>query len=236
MRSTSRPSSRTYRRRTVRRTPYSRTTGMVRKDRADYRIPRVVKPDFKITDTFTNPTSITTAGTVINLTASMTQGANWKNNYIGREVQPVGLDLRFNLVGALSNAFIGSDLNNITKVLLFQWMDDAVPTTATLLESGATAAGPVSPILFSNYNNIEVLYEETFPTFIQAYDPANNYGSSNGYTRRIYIKGKKMRTIEYNNSNGGTAKGQLYLLVISDSALAPSPTFDAYTRLTFLDS
>lgn len=205
---------------------------MVRKDRADYAVARVIKPDYKITDAAFGPSAVTTAGTVLNLMTSMVAGTGYKNNYIGREIQPVGLDLRISVVGALSNAFAAADLNNQTRIMVFQWMDDAVPTVASTLEGGSV----LSPIEINNYNNIEVLYDENFATFMAAFDPVNNYGSSTSHTRRIYIKGKKMRNVEFNSTGGGLSKGGIYAVIVSDSAIAPSPTYAIYSRLTFLDS
>lgn len=192
------------------------------------------RSDPKVTDT-NNAGSITSTGTILNLQANLVTGTGYKDNYIGRKVTPIGLSVRFDLAGAQSNVFAGADLNNFSRLLVFQWMDNTTPTVATVLETIVGGAIVLSPILMANYNNIQVLVDKTFPTWVTYYDSSSGYSASNGYNEVRYVKGKKMVPLEFTTSTVVPVKGSIWALLVSDSAIAPSPAYTLYTRLTFLD-
>lgn len=201
------------------------------KDARDYAIVRSPRVDYKITDTTFSGSASTTA-TLDYLMANLVVGTGYLNNYIGREIFPAGLDFSIEIVGAESNAVLTADQTNLTRVLVFQWMDDATPTASLVLQSTAATTACMSPINFKNYNNINVLIDWRVSTWTTA--TLSNYASSNAYNARRYIKGKKLRAIEMDGSN--VIKGSIWMLVVSDSGVAPSPGFSGYSRLTFTDA
>jgi len=210
-------------------------------DAVAYRALRSVHPDFKVTDTHNAGFAPNAPATIISLLENMSTGTGMKDEYVGRTITPVGLDVRLELIGSQTSTFVGADLFNNSRILVFQWMDDATVTEAGILQSVAEGLSPgfktTSPINFSNYNNIEVLVDENFQTFINAFEPTTgSYATSDLHFMHRYIKGKKMREVEFDGSGANTTrKGGLFAMLLSDSTAAPNPSFNLYTRLTFLD-
>jgi len=193
------------------------------------RLPRV---DYKYTDFTSGPGSITTSGTILNLTANLVPGTGFKNNFIGREVTPTSLDIRYEVVGASSNVFAAADLNNKMRVLIFQWEDSTTPSVTGIIENAAV----LSPISGINYENIDVLSDKIYSTWVNSFDATSAYGNSNSYSTRIYVKARKLMPLTWNSGNTDFQKGTIYCLVISDSAATPNPTFSIQTRLVYQDA
>lgn len=210
-------------------------------DAVAYRALRSVHPDFKVTDSHNFGPIPNAPAVFISLLENMSTGTGMKDEYVGRTITPVGLDVRLELVGSQTSTFLGADLYNNSRILIFQWMDDATVTEAGILQSVAEGLAPgfktTSPINFSNYNNIEVLVDENFQTFINAFEPTSgSYATSDLKFMHRYIKGRKMREVEFDGTGGAsTRKGGLFAMLTSDSTADPHPSFNLYTRLTFLD-
>lgn len=223
-------------------TPYKRprqlksggtTKAMVKKDASDYRILRSFRPDYKVTDAYYSIAPSTTPS-FLNIYGNLTQGTGWKDNYVGREISPIGLDCRIHIYGSSANAFLTADYNNQVRFLIFQWMDDAAVTSAGLFESNISGLGYLdSPIDMANYNNIEVLHDETVSLWALVQSSTFSWGTC--WNKRIYIKANKMRNMEFNTTVGNVSKGGLFCCVQSDSANTPHPLFYWHSRLTFLD-
>lgn len=195
-------------------------------------VPRLPRVDYKATDFLNGPTSITTTATILNLTTNLVPGTGFSNNFVGREVVPVALDVRYEVVGAVSNAFAAADYNNKTRVLIFQWEDSASPVATGILQN----ANVLAPISLINYENIDVLSDQIYSTYCSSYDSASGYANSTSHTERIYIKRKKLMPLLWNSSASDFQKGTIYCLVISDSTVAPSPSFSIQSRLIFQDA
>lgn len=208
-----------------------RTVALVGKDAQDYSIVRSPRVDYKVTDLAFSGSATTTAN-LFYCSANLVAGTSYVDNYIGREIFPAGFDFRIEIVGAESNAVLTADQTNLTRVLVFQWMDDATPTAALILQNTAATTACMSSIRAKNYNNINVLIDKTFSTWTTA--TLSNFASSNAYSMRRYIKGKKMRTIEMDGAN--VIKGAIWALIVSDSGVAPNPGYSGYCRLTFTDA
>lgn len=212
----------------------------VRKDRVAYKSLTRLHPDFKVNDTFNN-LQVDVTPSFISVLSGMTTGSAARGQYVGRTIAPVGLDLRFEIIGSQTSTFLGADLYNNLRLMVFQWMDDATVTGAGTFQSIADGLGAgfatTSPITFKNYNNIEVLMDENFQTFINAFESTpGGYAVSNLQCGRRYIKAKKMREVEFDGTGGDTTtKGGLFYVVVSDSVAVPNPTINIVSRLTFLD-
>lgn len=198
---------------------------------SDYALIRNPRPETKILDVASGSTNITTTGTVFNLLSGIAVGTAADGNFIGKQIFPISLDIRWEIIGAQSNLMAGADLSNKTRLLVFQWQDASTPNVTGVLKT----ADPLSPISFVNYDNIQVLRDRIYSTWVQSYDSGSSYANSNAITKRWYIKGKHMTQISYNAGAGSWQKGQLYLVAISDSSVAPNPVFKLYSRLVFTD-
>lgn len=185
---------------------------------------------------YTNTITITNAGSVTSSIASFTQGVNYFGNFIGRTLKPVGLDFRFHLVGpGQTTGGAITDLFDCVRLVVFQWMDDDVPTISGTLQTVNTN----SPILIDNYNNINVLIDRLFPLWVTAFDSTATTGATafKNYSERIYIKGKKMVPIEMSTIAGTKFMGGgIYIALVCGSTTVPHPTMSFDMRLTFQDS
>lgn len=178
--------------------------------------------EYKYTDTEGSLTSIPNNGIAVNLMASITRGTGYLNNYLGARIKPTGLSVRL--------CMRPGDPSNIVRMILLQWMDQSVPSAITLLESSSNWLSSIETSALSKCN---VLYDSTWVL-------NNQYATAQSYSEQlpvkaIYIKGKKMFPIEFDNTGDTIIKGCLYMFLISDSGATPHPTFSRYTRVTFAD-
>jgi len=192
-----------------------------------------IRSDPKVTDFYYAATAVTSSGTILNLLANLTSGTGYLNNFVGRQLTPIGLDIRYQVIGCQSNALAASDLTNNVRVMIFQWDDAVTPTVAGVLQAAST--NMMSPILITNYDNITVLHDKLYSTWITSFDATSGYANSNAYTRRKYIKGFRINPITWNSGAVDPQKGGLYALLISDSGVTPNPFVTLTSRLTFND-
>lgn len=192
-----------------------------------------IRSDPKVTDYYYPSTAVTSTGTVINLLANLTAGTGYFNNFVGRQLTPIGLDFRYEVIGAQSNALAGADLSNITRVMIVQWDDSLTPVVGSILQAPST--NMMSPISLTNYDNITVLHDKLYTTWITAYDVTSSYANSNSHCRRKYIKGHRMNPVMWNSTAVDPQKGGLYAILISDSSVTPNPFVTFTCRITFND-
>lgn len=181
-------------------------------------------------------TTVTTAGTIVNMYSAFTQGVGYRNAYLARIVTPVGLDIRWHAVGPgqyTGAAGVLTDLYANIRLIVYQWFDSAIPTMSGTVQ---TVASILSPINIDNYQNINVLMDEIISLDCTTYEHdvgAQTYTNKAG---RRYIKGKKMGPIELNTGAGQFQDGGIYYAVYSVSGSAPHPALEVYLRLTAVDA
>lgn len=210
-----------------------RLASMPVKQTIDYRILSQPRGEYKVTD-YKNVQAATTTAVILNLTDNLAQGTSYKDNFIGRTLTPVSLDIRLKVIGAQSNAFAAADLFNCTRVLIFQWLDSAIPSASSVLEEYSAGYSEISAIRRKNYELISVLSDKTYHTWIQG-TTSGGYTASNGYEKRIYIKQKKLAEMLYDKDTDTWQRGNFFALIVSDSGVTPNPYVTLYSRLTFLD-
>jgi len=189
--------------------------------------------DYKINDYNAIPAVVTTAGTILPLNQFLIRGANYVNEFIGKLVTPVGFQCKWNLSGAFSNVFLAADLNNVTRFILFQWDDNSVPTLADIVQD--VGAPWQSGINFDKREKLTILKDWQVSTWCTNTNGITAITSSNSHSGKFYIKGNKMSPIKYNSNPFSIEGGGFYMLVVSDSSIAPNPTYNFYTRMTFTD-
>ena len=173
--------------------------------------------DYKVTDTQINGNAITSSGSVFSMLSSLAPGTGGYSSFIGNKINPVGMNLNWEVVIA--------DTTNIMRLVLFQWFDASTPVPSGILQGNA-----LSTVNFTNRENIKILRDELVSFAILA------TGGSNIASGKWYVKSKRMTPIQYNIGTSTFQKGSLYLLCISDSAVPSYPTLSFYSRVTFLDS
>lgn len=185
------------------------------------------RSEAKVIDFFDN-ISPTSAGIVRTSVSSFSSGTGYRNQFVGRTLFPISLDIRLQIVGP-GGAVAPTDQFDSVRLVVFQWMGNLAPTVATVLQT----ASNISPILEDSKNDLNILADRMYPLWCTS--ALTNFNSWNSYMERIFIKGRRMVPINM-NSTPVFVSGGLYYLAIANSAAAPVPQVGITFRITFLDS
>lgn len=173
--------------------------------------------DVKATDTILTATGITAGGVVYNLWNSLAQGTSYLNNFIGQKINPIGVDLRI--------SWTVGDPTNICRHIIFQLGDNnVVPIPGYVIQS----LNALSPKNLDNRPELNILSDKMVGLRIYA------TGGADVTVDHIYIKGKKLLQASYAASTNRW-KNQLYILLISDSAIVTNPSVTFFCRTYFTD-
>jgi hypothetical protein len=176
-------------------------------------------PEVKVVDLFQNQTSITSAGTIQNLSA-MTQGV--------AQSQRVGDRCSLEAM-ALKYCFYPNSTNgNAVRIVLFQWLQNnsvTVPTSALVLQYNTVAYASLAPYQFTGAKDelFAIVYDK-----LHSIDPGSSPAIGQA---EISLKG---RDVSFDQA-ATTGIGHIYSLIISDAA-ASAPTFSCTTRLLYRDA
>lgn len=190
------------------------------------------KTDWRYADYSLTATNVQNAGTVYSLYSNLVRGDGGLNNFDGNLIRPQAITMKY---------FIHtSTVRNAVRVLLFQWFDSATPVTTGILQTNTSGLATIAPTLVTNKAYIKVLYDRTHqfaPTASHGDNGGNTVIDGEGVTDpvTVYIPGKRLRVTKYNSSTNVVQEGNLYLLLISDDAVIPSPQITLYSRVTFSD-
>lgn len=128
------------------------------------------------------------------------------------------------------------DSTNVFRIIIFQWMQDSslnAPIVNSILEqSSATTQDYVySPYSMNNAQNYRILYDRTHLVQQQGTQIVHRKG---------YITKFPNRKIVFTNASGGSVsnikRGQIYVLTMSDSSVAPHPDWNATFKLNYTDA
>jgi len=144
------------------------------------------------------------------------------NQYIGSQVKMISWDFRFSC--SIADSF------NYIRVMMIQWLGDKVPVVADIIEDPTKVW---SSILFSAKDDVVVLRDIMIEGSINI--TGTTAAAARNDCQRIYIKGKKLVNIQYNQASGIT-NGNPFLLIMSDSLVAPHPVINYYSRMIFDDT
>lgn len=206
----------------------------------DYRLFSPVKQEFKCWDWATSQSS-TTTGAVLSLVGggaagALSRGNDYLQDFIGQNLNIVGVQLKWFVQGSASSTVV-PDPYNLTRIIFFQWFDSSSPNPAGILQGYAGSYGSelncLSPVLLTNRENISILMDKLYTTW-----QVTSYGASGNSTCHVgkrYIKGKRFGPVQMDVGTASYQKGGLYMLVLGDSSVAPSPEVSFYVRVTFTD-
>lgn len=172
--------------------------------------------DYKVTDLFDNPT-VSGTGYIQSLLRNAVPGTGFYNEFIGSKMQPAGIQFRFGITNG--------DNTNMCRVILFQWLQEATPAINGILQTFSVYA----PLNVDNRENIIVLRDMLIPLY------ANGNANVMLAGEMVYVKGKKMIPCFWNRALNVWQKGDLYVLMLTDSAAPPSPNASYWSRITFTD-
>lgn len=158
------------------------------------------------------------AGSGVLYLSSMAQGST-DITRIGDEVTLKRLDARWDIIYA--------DATNFMRLILFQWVGDAVsdvPAIASILESTPYY---LSPFNWDQRHKFRVLFDETY-CLDAATSPRTHVGR--------FSCGLPIKHLQFLNASTNIEAGGLFALFCSDSAAAAHPAYDLYTRVSYTDS
>lgn len=176
------------------------------------------------TQSYTNA-SVDWSGYLWNVNANLTRGASAVNQFEGNKIDPYSVSLRYQIkVG---------DYDNMFRVILFQWMGDTHGVVPSGILDGnllATTSAPLTGYRWDNRPLVHVLYDK-----LHQLAGATFSGPDSLLTRSVYIPSSKLRQIYMSSTVPEAQRGQLFLLVLSDSGAGAHPGILAYTCVTFKD-
>lgn len=173
-------------------------------------------------------TAVSTSGYIQSLTANMTRGNAAVDNYLGNEVLPTSVRVNIGLTIGPSLVANG-DGTNFMRILLFQWFDSTSPAVSGILNASTS---PFSMLYWHNKENIKVLADRLVPLYQQGLRQDSFYA----WCEEIYVKGKKMIPIKFNSAGTAAQKGEIYLLVLSDSSVPANPYMVYQSQITYTDA
>ena len=177
---------------------------------------------------YSNAAAVDSSGAVWQPIASGLSRGTAFNQFIGNELLPTSFRVQYSIAMGPGVGPTAGDGTNVVRVLVFQWLDSTVPAPAGVLAT----VSPLSNILWTNRENIHVLADR-FHALKQA---SSATASWDMVVDTIYIKGKKLVPIQYNTITNTPQKGEIMMLIISDSSIATHPYVTFFTQLTFTDS
>jgi hypothetical protein len=187
--------------------------------------------NIKYADTAFN-IAVNNSGYIVDLLAYVTPGTSSKNNFIGQAIQPISLNLKLHCAS--------TDTTNEWRVIVFQYIPPSTaPSMSYILESPTDCQ---SAIDFSHKDDLIILrdfYTQQTPpgtVYGGAIPPPTYYGpSSNPNILECYIPGRKMARCQFDSNLNIWSDGKLYILLLSNSTVAPTPSAKCYVRLQYSD-
>jgi len=181
-------------------------------------------PAMKCVDTFYSNINVMASGAVLPGVVGISQGVGVSNR-VGNRIYIDRAFFNFNI------AQINTDIVSQSRVILFQWFPDSsvgTPTVPFILETLNDCQSMYNWEKSSQYRIVhDVVYFQSGITAV----PTTS--SNVGYYGEIDIS-SCFKTLEFTTASPLGAN-QLYILVISDSLVAPFPQFEATFRLLYRD-
>jgi hypothetical protein len=166
--------------------------------------------------------TVTSAGTIVSATQNLVRGDASVNNCTGILIKPKSLELRY-IVSATTGY-------NTFRVIVFRWKDSNAPLPSGVLNSTGSPFAPLSNLSWVNHRKIKVLHDTT----MILYDHGAGVSAK---TRSVMIDpGKAVIQLPLTGAGSTPQMDGIYVLLISDDALPPTPTVDIQWRLEFTDA
>lgn len=170
---------------------------------------------------------VTSTGYIVSLVDNLSRGTAAVNECIGNEVLPTSVRVHAGIAMGQSIAANG-DGTNFVRIIVFQWYDSTTPAVSGILQT----VTPFGMLLWENIENIKVLADRLIPLKQQGIQS----DSHDAWAEKIYIKGKKMVPVKLNAAGTAIQKGEIYILVLSDSSVVAHPYCTFYSQVTYTDS
>lgn len=180
-------------------------------------------PDVKASFLQLASTGITTAAPVF-LTITdptlLVPGVAQNNQYVGSRINPVNLTVRYSITMG--------DAVQVVRVGLFQFTGAGTASAGNCYE---TTINPLSPIKSFPSNAFNCLSDKMYSGSSSA-----AFAWQSVLVEKIYIKKNKLLPIVFTAGGASITAGQIVLVALSDSAIAPNPAIVVYSIMKYLDS
>lgn len=158
---------------------------------------------------------VSTTGAIYTLTKGIPQGDTQKSR-TGSMVTLKSMLLRY--------AVKGADATNLMRVIVFQWNCSGDPTMADVIQSTASEQW-LQPLNTENSSNINVIHDNLI---------ALTYTGTAITCYKEYKKWKFGLKSFWTEGAATNEKGNIYMLVISDSNVTAHPEFQHHVRFRYL--
>jgi hypothetical protein len=171
---------------------------------------------------YAGASTVTSSGVVVCLTTNLVRGDASINECTGIQIKPKKLDVR--MTWSISAASY-----NTVRAMIFRWADASTPVASGVLQQTGVF-GPLAIKSWVNRKKITVLYDQTWCL----YDRGSSVAAK---TIRVSVNpGEKIIQLPLSGAGAVPQMDGIYLLLISDDAVAPIPVVDVYTALEFTDA
>lgn len=169
--------------------------------------------------------SVDWSGYIWNVLANMTRGDGAVNQFAGNNIVPKSLTLRYQVRAG--------DADNMMRVVLIQWFGDTHAVVPSGILDGTILGGANAPLAgyrWDNRPNVKILYDKLHQLMQQ-----NGTIGPNLAVEKITIPSGKIKKMYLSATAPEAQRGQLFLIVVSDSGAGSHPEFRATTQMTYTD-
>lgn len=187
--------------------------------------------------------SVSTTGTIIDLTSGIAQGYN-KSQRVGDKLTVKKIKFSWNAVAAQSGLVAGSDAYDMVRLIIFKWKENngAInPVVANILDSTATDP-TLAPYNFDQRKLYAICYDKCMTLYNSTVFDGTNVSTEHGpgsamtlNNQALYGRRLHSPNVEFvNNSTDGT--GKYYALIISNSQFANHPQLSIVYQIDYTDA
>lgn len=168
--------------------------------------------------------NVLSSGQILSLTQNLARGDASVNESTGILIKPKKLVFCYNWsMNAVGNY-------NTVRCIIFRWHDASTPVPSGIIANTGTAYAPLSDLYWVNHRKITVLHDKVE----ELYDHGGGVAAS--VTRVQIDPGAYPIQLPLSGAGATPQMDGLYVLFISDDALAPNPIVDMFSRLHFTDA
>lgn len=215
-------------------TSRARNGGGVTLAQVDKEIRRIQRRDAdkRVGNKTVAPASVTSAGTVASILSTLELGDSSINRFQGEGIQPTGLTIRYNFD---ASTLLQTESYGTVRFMVIQWIANGSASAlgaGEFLTNVGGAQAPYSAKEWDNRKNFKVL-SDSGPIMLQV---LTGQVGGNGYAvaNTIYVPGNKMSKISF-DGDGNVSRGDIVVLVISDSSATPHPLCQYVSQLVYTD-
>lgn len=155
------------------------------------------------------------------VTANLTRGDNMKNMYGGSFVDWQWIRMRYSVTAASSDVF------NSVRIILGQWRGTLTAPQAGFVLDFAEAIDPVVAPYSMQNRPLYTILSDTVVTV--------DIASNNQVVKSIFVPGSKIRRTEFQRTTDSAISGDLFVVIVSNSALIPNPDVEVSIEGMFTD-